>query len=378
MTTPVRQLLALGKFQHDERAAIAAAAGQAAFTADFVDAGREATKWLDSHAPHAVVLEDSEAARSLCLEARAQSQHAQVPMLARSAEVDDLSFAEVFSWGGDDAVVAGDNQGLLGRLRALPAALPGAPTNGRGPALIVDADRTRRILMGRVLRNAGHSIEFAVSYDDALGRVREREPKVVVSASDIGETPAALLKAARETGSKATWIVTCPPKDMHGVRVAVEPFGGATATDGFAPAENIVFLANELARGGANDKRASRRLLFGTTVSFRGAGRDRDERGFSYNVSVGGLYVRTLAPPEDDWVWLELRPPRCERLVRLEGRIVWRRKFGSPEGATVPPGFGVAIADASQRDMEAWRRGYAAFADALGYTDAMTSHPPAG
>jgi DNA-binding response OmpR family regulator len=122
MTTPVRQLLALGRFQHEERAAIASAAVQAAFTADFVDAGREATKWLDAHAPHAVVLEDSEAARSLCLEARAQSQHAQVPMLARSTEVDDLSFAEVFSWGGDDAVVAGDNQGLLGRLRALPAA----------------------------------------------------------------------------------------------------------------------------------------------------------------------------------------------------------------------------------------------------------------
>jgi DNA-binding response OmpR family regulator len=369
MATPVRQLLALGKFQHEERASIAAAAVQAAFAAEFMDAGRDASRWMDANAPHAVVMQDSEPARNLCLEARAQAQHAQVPMLAWSREVDDLGFAEVFNWGGDDAVVAGDAHGLLARLRALPPELPGPPKNGRGPALIVDQDPTRRILMGRVLRNAGHVIEFAVSHEDAMARVREREPKVVVSASDIGAGPAALLAAARQAGSNATWIVTCPPKDMHAVRTAVEPFGGATATDGFAPAENIVFLANELSRGGANDKRSSRRLLFGTTVGFRGAGRDEDERGFSYNISAGGLYVRTLAPPEDDVVWLEVRPPRCERLVRIECRVVWRRKFGSPEGATVPPGFGVAITDATARDLEAWKLGYAAFAGALGYAD---------
>ena len=43
------------------------------------------------------------------------------------------------------------------------------------------------------------------------------------------------------------------------------------------------------------------------------AGRDADDRGFSYNLSLGGLYVRTLSPPEDDIVWVELRPPRSER-----------------------------------------------------------------
>jgi hypothetical protein len=127
-----------------------------------------------------------------------------------------------------------------------------------------------------------------------------------------------------------------------------------------------VFLANELERGGAGDKRASRRLLYGTTVSFRGAGRDADEHGFSYNLSLGGLYVRTLAPPEDDLVWLEIRPPRSERRVRLEGRVVWRRKFGPSEGATVPPGFGVALTDATRRDLEAWEGGYRAFSEVLG------------
>jgi DNA-binding response OmpR family regulator len=369
MATPVRPLLAIGKYRREDRLAIASAAGEAACEPEFVEAGRDAAQWLDAHDAHAIVLDESDGSRSLCLEARAQARHAQVPMLSLNRSIDDLSFADVFSWGGDDAVALHETHGLVSRLRALPAERSGAPRNGRGISLIVDADRARRIVLGRVLRNAGYSIEFAVSGEDAVDRVREHSPKLVVASADVSASPRDLLAAARSAGSKATWITTCAPKDLSATRAEIEPLGGATVTDGFAPAENVVFLANELERGGANDKRASRRLLYGTTVSFRGAGRDQeqDDCGFSYNLSVGGLYVRTLAPPDDDIVWVELRPPRCERLVRLEGRVVWRRKFGPPEGATVPPGFGIAISDATRRDLDAWREGYAAFAQVLGY-----------
>jgi DNA-binding response OmpR family regulator len=368
MATRVRQLLALGKYRDKQRSALSAAAAEAAFEPEFLEAGRDGARWLDTHTPDAIVLDDSEATRSFCLEARAQSRHTQVPMLSLHDGVDDLSFAEAFSWGGDDAVDVSHPHGVVTRLRALPPEPPGAPKNGRGTALIVDGDRTRRIVLGRVLRNAGYSIEFAVNDEDALARVREHAPKLVVAGNDVSASPSALLASARDAGSTATWIVTGAPRGLSEIRAAIEPFGNATATDGFAAAENVVFLANEMQRGGATDKRASRRLLYGTTVSFRSAGRDEDDRGFSYNVSLGGLYVRTLAPPEDNVVWLELQPPRCDRRVRLEGQVVWRRKFGPSEGATVPPGFGVALADASQRDMEAWRLGYAAFSEALGYS----------
>ena len=366
-----RLLLALGKYQQKERSALAAAAGEAAFEPEFLEAGRDGARWLDANTPDAVLLDDSETTRSFCLEARAQSRHAQVPMLSLHHGVDDLSFAEAFSWGGDDAVDVARPphlKGVVTRLRGLPPDPPGPPKNGRGTALIVDGDRTRRIVLGRVLRNAGYSVEFAVSDDDALARVREHAPKLVIAGNGVSASPSALLASARAGGSTATWIVTSAPKGLSDIRAAIEPFGNATATDGFAAAENVVFLANEMQRGGATDKRATRRLLYGTTVSFRSAGRGEDDRGFSYNVSLGGLYVRTLAPPEDNIVWLELQPPRCDHRVRLEGQVVWRRKFGPSEEATVPPGFGVALTDASQRDMEAWRLGYAAFSEALGYS----------
>ena len=105
---------------------------------------------------------------------------------------------------------------------------------------------------------------------------------------------------------------------------------------------NILFTANEALRGSMAEKRASARLLYGATVAFRVAGRESDEHGYAYNISADGLYVRTLAPlmPGDD-AWIELRPPRTDRRVRLEAKVVWQRLFGPVHGATVPPGFDV-------------------------------------
>jgi len=367
MTAARRELMVLGTLNGESRRRVADAAKEASFTVEFADPEHDAARIAGSRAPHAIVLDDSVAARRLCLELRAQAEHAQIPMLCLDAQLDDLTFAEVFSWGGDDAVDATRSHALVSRLRALPEAPAAPPRSGRGSALIVDADRARRIVQGRVLRNAGYAVGFAISSDDALARIREQTPRLVVASSDVGTEPGDLLAAARTAGSAATWIVTCPPKDLPKIRARVEAHGNATVLDGFAPPENIVFLANELERGGAQEKRASRRLLYGSSVFFRGAGREDDELGYTYNISHGGLYVRTLAPPDDDIAWLELKPPRSERRVRLEGRVVWRRKFGPSESATVPPGFGVALTDATARDMAAWKEGYAAFASALGY-----------
>jgi hypothetical protein len=149
------------------------------------------------------------------------------------------------------------------------------------------------------------------------------------------------------------------------VREGLHDLQGVAAVDGYAAPENVLFASNELRAGGVNNRKSTR-LLYGTTVAFRGAGRERDELGFTYNVSSGGLYVRTLAPPDDDETWLELRPPRSDRLVRLVVKIAWRRRFNHNENATVPPGFGAQIIDGARADIEAWNAGYAAMSAALG------------
>jgi hypothetical protein len=195
--------------------------------------------------------------------------------------------------------------------------------------------------------------------------VSESSLELIVFNTELGGDVRETMKRAQAENESALWVVTCPPKELRARRQALEGVPLARAMDGFSPPENVLFLTNEL-RGGAQNQRASARILYGTSTAFRDAGRHEDDVGYTYNVSANGLYVRTLSPPQDEDVWLELCPPRTERRVRLVGRVAWRRRFGWSDSATVPPGFGAQIVDGARADLDAWRSGYEALAEALG------------
>jgi hypothetical protein len=289
-----------------------------------------------------------------------------VPIVALAPAVNELAFAEIFSCGGDDVVALRAPEALTARLRRLPVAPWERPAvSSDRVALISASDRDRRIVLGRVLGNAGYAIHFAVDLAETERFARESRPRLVVIDTHLDGLKELISRAAPEN-PQTLWIVSTAPRNMRQCSAWIKDLSNAAVTDSFAPPENIVFLANELGRGTAHDQRASRRLLYGTMVAFRCAGRDEDDFGLSYNVSEGGLYVRSLAPPVEDTVWLELRPPRKERLVRLEARVAWRRGYGGSANATVPPGFGLEITDGSRADRGAWEAGYRSFAESLG------------
>ncbi len=359
-----RSLLALGKFTRGERAALAVAAEQAAFQLHAVDTSDEASDWLSSHDAHAALL-DSEQSEALAVEARSSARHVRLPMLALTRSVSDLAFNDAFSWGADDLLPFGEVRSLLTRLRNLPREQAEPPATGRGSALIAEADRTRRTVVARVLRNAGYAVTFAVTSDDTAQFAERADLSLAVVSAELLPDARPVVERARAAGSNANFILCCAPRDLKATREGLQDLSGVAAVDGFAAPENVLFAANEL-RAGAVNNRKSPRLLYGTTVAFRGAGRERDELGFSYNVSSSGIYVRTLAPPDDDLTWLELRPPRSDRLVRLVAKVAWRRRFNHNENATVPPGFGAEIVDGARSDLDGWTDGYSAMATLLG------------
>jgi DNA-binding response OmpR family regulator len=363
----MRSTLAVGRFAGATATRLEAASRAAGLEFALVDSISEALGWADRHEPHSLLLDGANGdLESACLEVRAQVRHALVPIIALAPEVNELAFAEVFSCGGDDVVGLRASEALTSRLRRLPLApweRP-APAADKG-ALISASDRDRRIVLARVLGNAGYPIRFAVDLDETDRVAREAAPRLVVIDTALDGVQALVTRCAPRNPN-TLWIVSTAPRHMRQCHAWLRDLANATVTDSFAPPENIVFLANELGRGKGNDKRASRRLLYGTKVAFRCAGREDDDFGLSYNVSAGGLYVRTLAPPVEDRVWLELRPPRTERLVRLEARVCWRRGYGPSAMATVPPGFGIEIMDGSKADREAWVAGYRSFADTIG------------
>jgi DNA-binding response OmpR family regulator len=360
--TEQRNVLVLGAFSSPERNRIARIGQESAFEVHFENEPHAATDWLDQHETQALLL-DSESMyiERFALERRAESRHATLPLLSLAKAITDLCFVEAFSWGADDVVSRGDEAPLRSRLRQLPKEPMVLPESARGQVLVAEPDRNRRILIGRVLRNAGYSVTFAAERDDLFNYAATKSLDVIVASTALTEAPRELVEDARKAGSQALFVVTCPPRDLKKYRSELDELGGVTTTDAYAPAENVLFVSNELGRPRGIDQRASARMLYGTAVGFRGVGREADDYGFTYNISEGGLYVRTLAPPDDDMVWLELCPPRDDRRVRLVGRVAWRRSLANGQYATVPPGFGLEIVDGARMDIAAWRTGCQAF-----------------
>jgi CheY-like chemotaxis protein len=361
-----RALLAFGQFRKKERIELSVVAQEAALDLELAETRDEALAWLEQHAPHALLVDDgAPETEAVCLQARAYAHQARTPIIALSRALDDLSFAQVFNWGGDDAVQLSTMWPLLSRVRLLPREDGPAALAEHGVAVVADTDRGRRVVRARVLHNAGWTIRFALTSEDVIKFAAAPETTLVVVDAELMGDAKLVAESARQH-PKVTHVFLCSPRQLPEFTPDFAELSNAAVADSFSPPENVVFLANELARGGAGDKRQSRRLLYGTRVGFRGEGRDQDDYGFSYNVSAGGLYVRTLAPPTDSRVWLELRPPRCDRWVRLEGEVVWRRPFGPSDTATVPPGFGVQLSDATRSNMSSWLSGYREFQRALG------------
>ncbi|HEX2730940.1 MAG TPA: PilZ domain-containing protein [Polyangiaceae bacterium] len=357
-------LLAFGGFRKSERIDLAILAQEASIEVHYADQASEAAQLLEEMSPRVVLLDDeTREASQVCQLARAKPERALTPIISVARSLDDLSFEEVFSWGGDDAVELSSVRPLLSRVRALPVTPPQATDAKRGVAIVADPDRARRLVRARVLRNVGYSVQFAVCSGDTIAFKSLDNVQLVVVDTELEGVEQVIEQCLQD---RTRLVVLCPPKQLAVFGKRCEGHPDVAVSDSFAPPENVLFIANELMRGGANDKRSSRRLLYGTKVAFRGEGRDVDDFGFSYNVSEGGLYVRTLAPPTEDQVWVELRPPRADRRVRLEGQVVWRRGFGPSGNATVPPGFGVRITDGTRRNMQAWIDGYKGFAAAMG------------
>ena len=350
------ELLAFGDFAVDEQVSLQEAAAASSITLHTARTPADASSWLDEHSPCALLLGGTGGEPlAFALGTRAQARHRKLPILALTREPSDLEFTGAFSWGADDVVAPHRSWSLTTRLRAVSRKRVFSDLPPRGTALVAEIDQSRRVATARVLSNAGFEVRFAVTPKDARDFALEKEMTLVVACTELIPEPRSLIEESRLKDTHVHFIISSEPKRFGELTRDIGGRSDTRVTDASAPPENVVFLANELAAGTLADKRTSVRHLYGTTVRFRPEGYDDDELGFTYNVSAGGLYVRTLAPPTEDLVWLELTPPRTARRVRLIGQVAWRRPFGPNGHATVPPGFGVRIVDGSKMDLERWQ-----------------------
>jgi CheY-like chemotaxis protein len=364
-SSPVRPVVVLGNASPaliDELRSMAADALPG--TAKPLLHGAEARAAIDAGMPCIALVDgDDHSSEDAALLLRRNPAHAATPLVGLAALADEIAFSTNYGCGGDDVVPKRNLHRLVPRIRSLQhAATSLVASQQRGKAIVASPDPKRRVVLGRILHTAGYAIEFAADALEAAELAKKHNAKVaVVEATEDPSASLAHIKRARLSGLTANWVLVVEPKRIAQLAPLVDPLPYVALGDAFSPPENVLFAANELARGGGTEGRGSARLLFGSAVHFRVAGRDDDEIGFTYNVSETGLYVRTLvAPPAKESVWIELQPPRCDRRVRLEGIVQWRRPFGPNDQATVPTGFGFEITDGSASDRQRFMDGYKA------------------
>lgn len=377
-----RNLVVVGGFRDETCRRVAEGATAAGVVPEFHARCEDARAPLGESDPLAIVVRmDASGAKELCAHVRTQARLADVPIFGVSSDRTDIAFTELFSWGGDDLVSLWTPHPLARRLRALASRAArsrpdaqgaggqegqGGQGGGQGCAIVAGADPRWRSVMGRALNAGGFSVRFAASEQELSADALGAGVRLVVAADDVASDGAAACAQRVGAGAEAAWVVVVPPKRIAASFATLGGIARTSVADGFAPPENVLFLANELLARRGQDQRTSARLLYGTKVAFRAAGREEDEIGFSYNISAGGVYVRSLAPLDrGQEVWLEMFAPRAERHLRLAGTVAWKRPFGSGERAVVPPGFGVKIEAGLFGDLERWTTGYQALAESL-------------
>jgi hypothetical protein len=141
--------------------------------------------------------------------------------------------------------------------------------------------------------------------------------------------------------------------------------------------EGITFVLNELLAPPPAGARRSARVLWGTPVSFMHAGGQNKMGGFTFNINMGGIYIRTLASlPLQSKIEVTFRPPFGRGQVFAEAQVVWRKQFGDTSGAASPPGMGVQFIDLWPADKAAYEVGYQSLLEQTSTSPSTAAPPP--
>ena len=268
-----------------------------------------------------------------------------VAIFAAAARPTTSDYVAALTSGIDDLLTdPSDVTGVALRFRAAREAAAGSPPSlRRGLAWAIGSKTVRSAARARALRAAGFR---AMEGPGDTGAPWLAEPRLALVVWETRDPELALaeVRRARTAGTLCRFVLCVPEAVATAVALECEKLDGVRAIPETAPPDSVVFLVNQMAEFSLHNQRATRRRLASTLVTFRGA--DRSDLGLSYNVSAGGLYVRTLAPPQSGRVELSVEVGAAQP-AQVVGEVAWSRALSHDGTATAPPGFGVKIVEAS-------------------------------
>jgi DNA-binding response OmpR family regulator len=349
--------LVLGQLRAEDRASVAAAAQRMDAELKTTISAKAALEAVQTRPPLLLLVETAAAgADALCGAVRSNDRVRSTPIIGMPRELNDRAFSRAFDWGVDDLVELGDWEALDRRLPSIRLLQGSHRTVDLGEAVVADHDQTRCAVLGRVLSSAGYKVRHALDPRSLQYHSRNTAVRLIVANPSVGDVWN-VLNESRSGNPGPAWVITVPPDEVEHWANRIGELERVGVTNALGPPENIVFFSNGLLSKRSTEARASARNLYGTAVAFRPVGASKDDYGFTYNVSRNGVYVRSLLSLANDDIWIDVRPPRTDRYVRLLGRIAWRKALGATAGHGTPPGFAIEIVDGLARDMELWARG---------------------
>jgi uncharacterized protein (TIGR02266 family) len=118
------------------------------------------------------------------------------------------------------------------------------------------------------------------------------------------------------------------------------------------PVGEILFRINRILFPEKRDLRKNPRVEDNILVRYRI--RDAIFSGYSFNISSGGLFIRTISPPpEKTKIRLSFDLPRNGKSIRSNGTVVWRNEYRPDGPMAYPPGIGVKFTKLEHEDCRA-------------------------
>lgn len=350
--------LIVGEASPERCKAAVRAADRGGCVAQVVATVAEAREALADHAPQAVFIDHKQNISKFVAWVRGQAHLFTVPVIVMVPAADETRFHVAHCAGADDAIVNTDLGAITRRLANLSEFDPARrPEVTQGECLIASADEGRRRVLGRIVRQAGFDVLFAMD----TGELEARASKVslIVAESELPtDRPESEFAWVREKQNVPA-IILAPEAEVSSLHMRLAHHRCAVGPVS-QPPDHLLFQANELLRPDVSNIRASRRVLHGAICTFRPAGSLEPAFALTYNWSREGLYVRTLDPPSRGQdLWLEVRLPFRREAAHVRGKVVWATGPHRP-GGTTPPGFGLKIlaADSPPGDLTQYRQAY--------------------
>lgn len=354
---------------------------EAGLFAKRIESSDNAVSILDKDPPCAVLVDGAMKNVDLFLEElREVRSLAAIPVLLRVNSPDPALLADAFRWGVDDFLV----DGCSAQFSAFVATVGNkdswsAVRAPAGQVILAHADRYERAKVGRILRRNGFDTFFAGSTDELAVAVQAKDARTVIVSCDIPGRPIGeMLSDFQKKGVDIPpFVLVAKADEIETLRGTIPESLSVKYFESGTDPEGVTFVLNELLAPPPAGARRSARVLWGTPVTFRHQGGEADMYGFSFNINMGGIYIRSLTSlPLQTKIDVSFRPPFGRGSVFAEAQVVWRKQPGDASGAASPPGMGVQFLDLWPADRAAYETGYQALLEQSSTSPSTAAPPP--